>query len=130
MDVALLDCTFPEAPRCVLSIKGSTTGTVAYPCMRRKTLAFSNRSPDCLPSFVLLLQRYSPHQADRTPPSTVRSNVFLLICCESVVGRSVDRGYPERFGGDGVIVGPHGGVWHLEDFFGSCAGDATAGVLW
>jgi hypothetical protein len=60
MDVALLDCVFPEASRYILSIKGDATGTVAYPCVRRKTLAFSNRSPVRLPAFVLLLRRSGP----------------------------------------------------------------------
>jgi hypothetical protein len=45
MDVALLDCMFPEAPRPVY-------GAVAHPCVRRKTLVFSNRSPARLPSLL------------------------------------------------------------------------------
>jgi hypothetical protein len=43
MDVALLDCMFPKASRPVY-------GAVAHPCVRQKTLAFSNRSLARLPS--------------------------------------------------------------------------------
>jgi hypothetical protein len=126
MDVALLDCVFLEALRPVYK-KGGAAWAVAYPCLRWKTLAFSNRLPVLL---VLLLQRSGPRQANRAPPPIVRSNIFLLICCECVIGGSIVRGYPERFGGDGVAAGPHGGVQHLEDFLGSCVGDASAGVFW
>jgi hypothetical protein len=49
MDVALLDCVFPEVPRPVYK-KAGTTRAVSYPCVRRKTLTFSNHSPARLPS--------------------------------------------------------------------------------
>jgi hypothetical protein len=91
MDMALLDCVFPEAPRPVYK-KVAAARAVSYPCVRRKTLTFSNRSPALL---VLLLWRSGSRQADRAPPPTVRRNVFFLICCECVISRSVVRGYPE-----------------------------------
>jgi hypothetical protein len=39
MDVALLDCGFPEAS-CRVYKKGGTTREVSYLCVRRKTLSF------------------------------------------------------------------------------------------
>jgi hypothetical protein len=49
MDVALLDCVFPKAPRPVYK-KAGVAVAVSYPCVRQKTLTFSNRSPARLPS--------------------------------------------------------------------------------
>jgi hypothetical protein len=92
-----------------------------------KTLTFANRSPALL---ALPLWKSNPRQADCTPRPTVCSNVFFLICCKCVVGRSVVRGYLEWFGGDGVAAMPHCGVWHFEDLLGSRAGDAVARILW
>jgi hypothetical protein len=39
MDVALLDCVFPEAP-CPVYKKGDAARAVAYLCVRQKTLNF------------------------------------------------------------------------------------------
>jgi hypothetical protein len=39
MDVALLDCGFPEAPRRVYE-KGGAAQADSYLCVRRKTLSF------------------------------------------------------------------------------------------
>jgi hypothetical protein len=52
MDVALLDCVFSKAPRPVYK-KAGAARAVSYPCVRRKTLTFSNRSPARLPSLFL-----------------------------------------------------------------------------
>jgi hypothetical protein len=49
MDVELLDCVFPEAPRPIYK-KAGVARAVSDPCVRRKTLTFSNRSPARLPS--------------------------------------------------------------------------------
>jgi hypothetical protein len=49
MDVVLLDCVFPEAPRPAYKRVGAAKA-VSYPCVCRKTLTFSNRSPARLPS--------------------------------------------------------------------------------
>jgi hypothetical protein len=49
MDVALLDCVFPKAS-CPVYKKAGVAVAVSYPCVRRKTLTFSNRSPALLPS--------------------------------------------------------------------------------
>jgi hypothetical protein len=54
MDVALLDCGFPEAPRRVYK-KGGAARAVSYLCVRRKTLNFRNRSPARLPSLFLCI---------------------------------------------------------------------------
>jgi hypothetical protein len=122
MDVALLDCVFPEAPHPVYK-KGRRGLGCRLPLHAPKNPNFLKplaRSPAFL---VLLLWRSGPRHANRAPPSTVRSNVvFFLICCECAVGRFIVRGYPKRFGGNGVTVGPHGGVRRLEDFLGSRAG--------
>jgi hypothetical protein len=128
MDIALLDYVFPEAPRPVYK-RGGAAGAVSYPCVHRKTPNLFKPLVRSLALLVLLLWRSGSRQADHAPPPTVRSNVFFLICCECVISRSVVQGYPERFGGDGVAAGPHGGVWHLEDFLGSRVGDAAAWVL-
>jgi hypothetical protein len=64
-------------------------------------------------------------------PPTVRSDVlFFLICCECTTDRFIVRRYLERFGGDGVTVGSHGGVRRVEDFLGSHAGYAAIRVFW
>jgi hypothetical protein len=39
MDVVLLDCGFPEVPRCVYK-KGGAARAVSYLCVCRKTLNF------------------------------------------------------------------------------------------
>jgi hypothetical protein len=130
MDVALLDCGFPEAPRRVYK-KGRRGSGCLLPFRtpeNPKLLKPLARSPALL---VPLHRRSGPRQANRAPPPTVRGNVvFFLICCECAVRRFVVRRYLERFGGGGVTAGPHGGVRRFEDFLGSRAGYAIVGVLW
>jgi hypothetical protein len=90
MDVALLDCVFPEAPRPVY--KGGRGQGCFLPLRVPENPNFSKplaRSPALL--VLLLLQRSGPRQADCVSPPTVRSNVFFLICCECVIGPSVIR---------------------------------------
>ena len=130
MDVALLDCGFPEVPRRVYK-KGRRGSDCLLPFRapeNPKLLKPLARSPALL---VSLHRSSGPRQANRAPPPTVRSDVvFFLICCECVAGRFIVRKYLERFGGGGVTAGPHGGVRRFEDFLGSRAGYAAVGVFW
>jgi hypothetical protein len=130
MDVALLDCGFPEAPRCVYK-KGRRGSGCLLPLRapeNTKLLKPLARSPALL---VPLHRRSGPRQANRASPPTVRSNVvFFLICCECAIDRFIVRRYLERFGGGGVTAGPHGGVRCFEDFLGSRAGYAIVEVFW
>jgi hypothetical protein len=130
MDVALLDCGFPEALRrvykkgwrgsgCLLPFRASENPKLL------KTLA---RSPALL---VPLHRSSGPRQANRASPPTVRSDVvFFLICCKCVADRFVVQRYLERFGGGGVTAGPHGRVWRFEDFLGLRVGYVAVGVFW
>jgi hypothetical protein len=89
MDVLLLDYGFLEVSRPVYK-RGQRGRDYLLPvACAVETLTFSTRSP------ALLLRKSDPRQADRTPPPTVRSNVFFLICCECVINWSVVGGYPK-----------------------------------
>jgi hypothetical protein len=59
MDVLLLDCVFPEAPRPVYK-KAAADGTVSYPCMRRRNPNFCKplTYPPCLSTLVQTLDLY------------------------------------------------------------------------
>jgi hypothetical protein len=91
IDAALLDCGFPEAS-CPVYIKGAGAARIE--------IYLSARCENPSPTFKLLAcssallapvrRRTGPHEADRTPPSTVRSHaVFLLICCDHADGQGV-----------------------------------------
>jgi hypothetical protein len=92
MDVALLDCVVPDVS-CPF-YKRRCGRDCFFPVRALENPNFFKplaRSPALL---VLLLWRSGPRQANRAPPSTVRSNVFFLVCCERIIDRSVVRGYP------------------------------------
>jgi hypothetical protein len=126
MDVLLLDYGLPEASLPAYK-KATAVGLVPSSARAVETLAFLN----CMLALLaLLLRNSSPHQADRVPPPTVRSDAFFFVCCECIIGRVVVRGYVERFGGEGVVAWPYRRVWYLKDFLGPCAGDTVAWVIW
>ena len=83
MDVLLLDYGFLEVSRPVYK-RGQRGRDYLLPvACAVETLTFSTRSP------AFLLRKSGPRQADDMPPPPVHSNVFFLICCECVIGRSV-----------------------------------------
>jgi hypothetical protein len=95
MDVALLDCGFPEAPRPVYKREWRGSGCLLPLRVpgNPKLLKPLARSPALL---VPLHWRSGPRQANHVPLPTVRSNVvFFVICCECAVGRFIVRGYVE-----------------------------------
>jgi hypothetical protein len=85
MDVAVLDCGFPEAPRRVYK-KGRRNSGCHLPLRapeNPKLLKPLTRSSALL---VPLDRRSGPRQANHAPPPTVCSDVvFFLICCECAV---------------------------------------------
>jgi hypothetical protein len=83
----LLDCRLPEASRPVYKRGGAWAFLPFYASRNPSILKPFARSPALL---ALVHRRSGPRQADRAPPSTVRSHaVFFFIRCEYAAGQIV-----------------------------------------
>jgi hypothetical protein len=101
MDVALLDCMFPEVPRHVYK-KAGAARAVSYPCVRRETLTLSNRSPARLPSLFFCFEdlarvkqtahhrrRYVAMSSSSSDPSS-KDTLSDLVATELQPGHTVE----------------------------------------
>jgi hypothetical protein len=82
---------FPEASRPVY-IKGTGAARIEiYLSAHRENPSFTFKLLACLSALLAPVHRRTgPREADRTPPSTVRSHaVFLLVCCDHADDRGV-----------------------------------------